>query len=86
LWNARFGGARLIRITPDRKVDREILLPVTNPTSCTFGGSHKSTLFVTSATFTLSEEHLAKNPREGALLSAESGTTGLKDHRFQGVL
>ena len=41
---------------------------------------------MTSATFTLSEEHLAKNPREGALLNAESGTTGLKDYRFQGVL
>lgn len=85
LWNARFGGSRLIRITPNGKVDREILLPVTNPTSCTFGGPDNSTLFVTSATFTLSDEHLAKNSHEGALLTAEIGVSGLGDHRFHGV-
>ena len=83
LWNSRFGGSRLIRITPDGKIDREIPLPVTNPTSCTFGGRDNSTLFVTSATFTLSDEQLAENPHEGTLLAAEIDTVGLRDQRFQ---
>jgi sugar lactone lactonase YvrE len=83
LWNARFGGSCLIRITPKGKIDREIPLPVTNPTSCTFGGVGKSTLFVTSATFGLTVEQLAENPHEGSLLAAEFGTVGLRDQRFQ---
>jgi sugar lactone lactonase YvrE len=83
LWNSRFGGSCLIRITPDGKIDREIPLPVTNPTSCTFGGRDNSTLFVTSATFTLSDEQLAENPHEGTLLAAEIDTVGLRDQRFQ---
>lgn len=86
LWNARFGGSRVIRVTPEGKVDREMPVPMTNPTSCTFGGAGKSTLFVTSATFTLSETQLSDNPLEGALVAAETTSVGLSDHRFRGTV
>lgn len=84
LWNARFGAGRIIRITPGGRVDRNIELPVTNPTSCTFGGPNRETLFVTSAKFTLSEAQLLANPMEGAVLAARVGTRGLPDHVFAG--
>lgn len=82
LWNARFGGSCLIRITPQGKVDQVLELPVTNPTSCTFGGINRKTLFVTSAQFTLSPEQLAANPVEGAVLQASMDAAGVIDSRF----
>jgi sugar lactone lactonase YvrE len=85
LWNARFGGSCLIRITPNGKIDRESPLPVTNPTSGTFGGPDQSTLFVTSARFPRSVDQFAESPNEGALLAAEIGVVGLCDQRFKGT-
>ncbi|MEM1287581.1 MAG: SMP-30/gluconolactonase/LRE family protein [Pseudomonadota bacterium] len=82
LWNARFGGSCLIRITPQGDVDQVIELPVTNPTSCAFGGGGSDTLFVTSAQFSLSSDQLATNPMEGAVLAASAGVTGLAAARF----
>lgn len=82
LWNARFGGSCLIRITPDGTVDQVVELPVTNPTSCTFGGVDRRILFVTSAQFTLNDEQLAANPLEGAVLACEVAVPGLTDTRF----
>ncbi|MFV0384328.1 SMP-30/gluconolactonase/LRE family protein [Paracoccus sp. (in: a-proteobacteria)] len=83
LWNARFGGGCVIRITPDGRVDRVIEMPATNITSCTFAGPSRDLLVVTSATFTLSPAQLAANPLEGAVFIAEAGIGGLPDHRFR---
>lgn len=39
LWNCRVvGGACVVRVAPDGKVDRVLELPCSWPTSCTFGG------------------------------------------------
>ena len=84
LWNARFGGSCLIRFAPDGSIDRVVDLPITNPTSCTFGGDDLRTLFVTSARFTLSDQALADNPREGALLALDVGVAGLPEPLFAG--
>ena len=84
LWNARFGGGRIIRITPDGCIDREILVPMTNPTSCTFGGEDRKTLFVTSAQFSLTPEQLQINPLEGALIAIPTNHQGLPDYKYRG--
>ncbi|CCN81276.1 putative Gluconolactonase [Vibrio nigripulchritudo SFn27] len=83
LWNCRFGGSEIIRIAPDGSLDKVVKLPVTNPTSCTFGGAEGKTLFITSAQFSLSDEQLAKNPLEGALLSAEMEIGGNAENAYQ---
>lgn len=49
LWNARWDGSCLLRLTPDGEVDQVIELPVSRPTSCVFGGEDLQTLYVTSA-------------------------------------
>lgn len=49
LWNARYGGSCIVRVAPDGSVDRVIDMPVSNLTSCTFGGPDLKTLYVTSA-------------------------------------
>ncbi|CAN0433298.1 unnamed protein product, partial [Phaeothamnion confervicola] len=38
LWNAEYGGWRLVRYTPAGKIDRVVDMPVANPTCCCFGG------------------------------------------------
>lgn len=84
LWNARFAGACLVRFAPDGRVDRVVELPVSNPTSCCFGGTDLGTLYVTSARFGLSGEQLARNPHEGALLAIDTGVVGTASERFGG--
>lgn len=84
LWNARFAGGCLVRLAPDGRVLRRVELPVTNPTSCCFGGPDLATLYVTSARFSLSAEQLARNPFEGALLALEPGVRGTASTRFAG--
>ena len=34
LWNAEFAGARVVRRTPDGRIDRVIEMPVSQPSSC----------------------------------------------------
>jgi sugar lactone lactonase YvrE len=60
-------------------------LPVTNPTSCTFGGRNGKTLFITSARFSLTPEQLSRNPHEGAVLAVELDVGGGPEHRFGGL-
>lgn len=84
LWNARFGAGCLIRFAPDGSVDARIDLPVTNPTSCCFGGHDLRTLYVTSARFGLTEAALGANPSEGALVVLSTDVQGLPANRFAG--
>lgn len=84
LWNARFGGGCVVRFAPDGRVDGILELPVTNPTSCCFGGADLGTLFVTSARQGMSPEQLGANPQEGALLAVQTGRRGMASVRFDG--
>jgi sugar lactone lactonase YvrE len=57
-------------------------VPCLWPTSCAFGGPDLATLFVTSARFTLSRDHLAAHPHEGGLFALDVGVRGLAPYRF----
>jgi sugar lactone lactonase YvrE len=77
IWNCRVvGGNCVIRILPDGTIDRVIELPCSWPTSCTFGGDELDILYITSARFTLSDDHLAANPQEGAVFAIKPGFSG----------
>lgn len=84
LWNAEYGGGRLVRYTPAGKVDRAIDVPVSNPTCCAFGGGDLGTLYVTTATQRLTPEDLARQPLAGSLLALRPGVKGLPEGRFAG--
>lgn len=84
LWNAEYGGWRLVRYTPDGKVDRVIEMPVANPTCCCFGGAEFDTLYVTTATQRLTPEDLAKQPLAGSVLAVRPGVRGLPEARYAG--
>ena len=83
IWNCRVvGGSCLARIAPDGTLDRIVELPCSWPTSCAFGGEDLDTLFVTSARFTMSAEHLQANPHEGGLFAIRPGVRGIRTNRF----
>lgn len=84
LWNAQYGGGRLVRYAPTGKVDRVVEVPVANPTCCAFGGDDLGTLYVTTATQRLSPEDLAQQPLAGSLLALRPGVKGLPEGRFAG--
>ncbi|MCX5579620.1 SMP-30/gluconolactonase/LRE family protein [Kaistia terrae] len=54
LWIAMWGNWKIVRLAADGSVDREIAMPVSQPTSCMFGGPDLRTLYVTSARWGLS--------------------------------
>jgi D-xylonolactonase len=76
VWLALFGGGAIRRYLPDGRLDAEIRLPVTNPTSLAFGGAELSDLFVTSAKHRLSAEQLAREPLAGSVLRLRPGVRG----------
>lgn len=77
LWNARWDGSSIIKITPDGRVDGKITLPVPRPTSCIFGGPRFETLFVTSARLGLSPAQLEEFPLSGAVFAVEGVARGM---------
>lgn len=84
LWNARFGAGILARFAPDGCLDRVVPLPVSNPTSCSFGGADYATLFVTTARQGVDEARLQSQPLAGAVLAFEPGVRGLEEPAFAG--
>ena len=84
LWNARWDGNCVIRFDPKGRVDRIVELPVSQVTSCAFGGENLDRLFITSARCHLSQERLREEPEAGHLFVCEPGVTGLPVHSFAG--
>ncbi len=75
LWNARYGGACVLRIAPDGGIDRVLEMPAASPTTCAFGGPGRKTLYITSAR---SSEQLS-----GSLFALDLDVGGVPDSRFR---
>jgi sugar lactone lactonase YvrE len=71
-WSAIHRGGRLRRYRPDGQLDREIMMPVSCPTMCSFAGPALDTLYITTASHGSSAE-----PHAGALYRCRPGVTGL---------
>lgn len=83
LWVAAIDGARLLRYTPAGRLDRTIAMPVSQPTSCEFGGAGLRTLFVTSARMKRDDQALAREPLAGSIFALDVGVGGLPEPRFR---
>jgi len=82
LWNAEFNASRVVRYSPEGRVERVIELPVKRPTSCAFGGPDLDVLFVTTASQNMTAEERAAQPYAGALLALPVGVRGLPEPRL----
>jgi sugar lactone lactonase YvrE len=83
LWSARWGGSRVIRYSPNGKVDREVLLPVSQVTCPAFGGPDLKTLYITSARQGLDAAALAREPQAGGVFAIEAGVAGQQEALFR---
>ena len=82
-WGALFEGGAVACFSLDGELKRSIRLPVACPTMCAFGGADLDILFVTSATFAMSEAQIAAEPQAGALFAVEGlGVRGVAEPRF----
>jgi sugar lactone lactonase YvrE len=84
VWNAQWGGWRIVRYAADGRVDMTIQMPVAQPSSCAFGGEDMTTLFVTSAWEDLTPQARASQPVAGGLFAIETGVKGLALPLFEG--
>ena len=73
VWVAFWGGSQVCRFTPEGGLDAVVPLPVSQVTSCAFGGAGLDRLYVTTSTEGLSPERLAARPGAGALFVADPG-------------
>ena len=84
LWNAQWGLGRVVRYTPEGRLDRCIHVPASQPTRMALGGVDRSTLYITSARLGLDARSLATQPLAGSLFAAQVDVAGLSEPRFPG--
>jgi sugar lactone lactonase YvrE len=84
VWVALWGGGAVRRYTPEGVLDREIALPVDQPTACCFGGDDLTDLYVTTARTGLDESALAARPLSGSVLVLPGLGVGLPSTAFAG--
>jgi sugar lactone lactonase YvrE len=82
LWNAEYGGSRVVRYAPDGRIDQVIELPVSNITCCCFGGKGLDTLYISTARQKMTPEQLAREPLAGNIFACSPGARGLPEARF----
>lgn len=85
LWSAQVYGGRILRYTPDGRVDRVVDFPVHNITSVMFGGSDLDVMYVTSMGHQPVRGKQSTDPRNGGLFAVYGlGVRGLPEPRFGG--
>jgi sugar lactone lactonase YvrE len=84
VWSAQWGGACLVRFAPDGGELLRVRMPVPNPTSCAFGGSGGTDLYVTTASIGMTEDEVEEAFESGDLFVLRPGVAGPPAARFGG--
>ena len=84
VWCAFYAGSKVTRFTPQGRIDLEVRLPVSQPTSCIFGGAEYKDLYVTSAWNGLNPEQRKNEPQAGDLFVIKTDTIGIPEPKFAG--
>ena len=85
LWVALWGGGKVVCHDAENGARlTEIELPVSQVTSCTFGGAELDVLYVTSARVGLDAQALKEQPLAGATFHTKPGVRGLPAAAWSG--
>ncbi len=82
-WSAMFEGQRLVRLSPQGELIREIKLPVRCPTMPCFGGPDLKTIYITTARANRPAEELKQQPWAGCVLAIDVDVPGLPVNVFR---
>ena len=80
-WICANDGGRILRLTPDGRVDRSIAVPVSKPSMCSFGGDALDTLYVTSIQPALPQGDDVE--LAGEVFALRPGTQGIAETPFR---
>ena len=83
-WVALFDGWRVVRLSPQGDVMREVRLPVQRPTMIAFGGSDGCTAFITTARTGLDAAALRAQPEAGGVFAFRADVPGVAESLFAG--
>lgn len=81
VWVALYGGSAVHHYDERGRLAGVVELPVTNVTSCTFGGDDLMTLFITTSRENLPAD---SQPTAGAIFTVDTGVRGLPVLPFAG--
>jgi len=85
VWNARWGGAQVVRFAPDGSIERSVEVPATQVSCVAFGGADLSTLYITTAHEGMDAAQRQADALAGGVFAARlDGVRGLPEARFAG--
>ena len=76
------GNTTPVRIAPDGRLVDRVDLPVSQATSCTFGGDDLGDLYITTAHEDFTSADFAREPLAGGLFRCRPGVRGLEPIPF----
>ena len=80
VWNARWGGGAVIRISPQGKLDQVIEVPgVTRVSGPAFGGKDMKTLYLTTARENMTPEEIEQQTYAGSVFAIDVDVPGLAE-------
>jgi len=84
LWNAQWGGRRVVRYGPDGRETARVEVPTAQPSCVAFGGAQLDTLYITTARAELAAQALRDDPHAGGVFGVQLAARGLAEPRFGG--
>jgi D-xylonolactonase len=84
LWVAHFGGARVTAFRPNGEIDDVVYVPAPNVTTCAFGGTNGTTLFITTSRTWMTDAQLREAPLAGGLFACDGLARGIPAVAFDG--
>jgi sugar lactone lactonase YvrE len=80
LWVALWGGAAVHRYSPQGRLDAVVDVPVSQVSSCAFGGANLDELYITTSR----EGRGEREPQAGALFMSRPGVRGVPVREYRG--
>lgn len=83
LWNCRWGDAAIFVFDSAGRQKETIPIPALQVTSCTFGGSDMTTLYVTTANYQMTPVERERFPLAGSVFRLPTNTSGTTRRRVK---